>query len=76
VDRPDRVDNTYQRKPKVTGIRINALMRNQYVLGYSSGNPRNDGAYRKVEVRLKQPAKAPRLGVSWRTGYYSPDYTR
>jgi Ca-activated chloride channel family protein len=50
---------------------LSAAMRNQYLLGYSS-NRKNDGLYRKVQVRLQQPADEPPLRASWRTGYYSP----
>jgi VWFA-related protein len=52
--------------------KISAAIRDQYVLGYSSSNLDNDGLYRKIEVRLKQPPDAPRLRASWRSGYYAP----
>jgi Ca-activated chloride channel family protein len=52
--------------------KISAAIRNQYLLGYASSNPRVDGLYRKIEVRLNQPPDAPRLRASWRSGYYSP----
>lgn len=53
--------------------KISQTIRNQYVLGFSSSNPRTDGVYRKIEVRLNQTREAPRLQASWRTGYYAPD---
>ena len=53
-------------------FRISAAIRHQYLLGYSSSNSNNDGLYRKIEVRLSQPQKAPPLHASWRTGYRAP----
>ena len=52
--------------------KISGEIRNQYVLGYSSKDPRNNGLYRKIEVRLNHGPEAPRLSASWRTGYYAP----
>ena len=51
--------------------RISAAMRDQYLLGYVSSNPQDDGLYRKIDVRLNQPPETPRLHASWRTGYYA-----
>lgn len=51
--------------------RISAAIRNQYLLGYVSSNPQNNGFYRKVEVRLNHAGSTP-LHVAWRTGYYAP----
>ncbi len=39
-----------------------------YLLGYYSTNTRNDGRYRKIDVRLKPPD----LTVHARLGYYAP----
>jgi VWFA-related protein len=52
--------------------RISGAIRYQYLLGYSSSNSTNDGMYRKIQVRLKQPDAGPPLHASWRTGYYAP----
>jgi Ca-activated chloride channel homolog len=52
--------------------KLNAALRDQYLLGYSSSNARADGKYRKVEVKLEQPRDAPPLRASWRVGYYAP----
>jgi Ca-activated chloride channel family protein len=52
--------------------RINAAIRNQYLLGYSSGNPRKDGLYRRIEVRLNPDPNLPPLHATWRAGYYAP----
>jgi VWFA-related protein len=52
--------------------KMNAALRDQYVLGYSSSNDRSDGKYRKVEVRLAQSPGTPPLHASWRVGYYAP----
>jgi len=43
-------------------------LRSQYVLGYYSSNPQNDGRYRKVRVQVNQPT----VHASWRHGYYAP----
>jgi Ca-activated chloride channel family protein len=42
---------------------------NQYAIGYSSKNPRRDGTYRRVIVRV---ADRPGVQVRTRTGYQSP----
>jgi Ca-activated chloride channel homolog len=52
--------------------KIDAAMRRQYLLGYTPARERNDGMYRKIEVRLEQGPGRPRLHASWRTGYYAP----
>ena len=52
--------------------KMNAALRNQYVLGFSSTNDHSDGKYRKVEVKLDQQAGGPPLHASWRVGYYAP----
>jgi Ca-activated chloride channel family protein len=41
----------------------------QYALGYTSKNPKRDGAYRRVLVRVTDPAGA---RVRTRAGYLSP----
>lgn len=43
-------------------------LRSQYVLGYYSSNPVNDGKYRKIRVEVKQPD----VHAAWRHGYYAP----
>jgi Ca-activated chloride channel family protein len=40
----------------------------QYALGYTSGNPKRDGAWRRIVVRTKRPGAVPRT----RLGYYGP----
>jgi Ca-activated chloride channel homolog len=52
--------------------RISSALRHQYVLGYSSSNPRRNGLYRNIKVRLHQPPDQPPLRASWREGYYAP----
>jgi VWFA-related protein len=52
--------------------RVRLLLRNQYVIGYSPTNQRQDGTYRRVQVKLDTPASSPVLHASWRSGYYSP----
>lgn len=43
----------------------------RYSLGYTSTDPRTDGAWRKVEVRLKRP-DLKGVKVRTRDGYYAP----
>jgi Ca-activated chloride channel homolog len=45
-----------------------AEIRGQYHLGYLSGNTATDGAWRKVEVRVKRPD----VKVRTRKGYFAP----
>ena len=40
----------------------------QYTIGYTSKNPRNDGAFRRVVVQLARPGVTPRT----KRGYYAP----
>jgi Ca-activated chloride channel homolog len=46
-----------------------AEIRAQYTLGYLSTNPRTDGAWRKVEIRLRAPQDR---RIRSRKGYYAP----
>jgi Ca-activated chloride channel homolog len=59
-----------QRIEDLSGIyaQISDELASQYTLGYSSANPRRDGAWRRIVVRLSQ------TGVTARTkqGYYAP----
>ncbi|HUA21482.1 MAG TPA: VWA domain-containing protein [Bryobacteraceae bacterium] len=52
--------------------RIGVELRNQYVLAYSPKNQAKDGKYRKVEVKVNEPAGLTNLKVHWRLGYYAP----
>jgi Ca-activated chloride channel family protein len=52
--------------------RIGIELRNQYVLAYSPKNQEHNGKYRKVDVKITQPAGIPNLKVRWRLGYYAP----
>jgi Ca-activated chloride channel homolog len=52
--------------------RLSRDIRSQYVVGYSSTNPLNDGKYHKVTVELVTPPGAPPLHASWRHGYFAP----
>jgi Ca-activated chloride channel homolog len=47
-------------------------LRNQYVLAYAPSNAERDGKYRRVEVKVHQPAPLPALKARWRLGYYAP----
>jgi Ca-activated chloride channel homolog len=48
--------------------KVSRDLRSQYLLGYYSTNPQNDGRYRKVRVQVSQP----NVHASWRRGYYAP----
>ncbi len=52
--------------------RLSRNLRTQYLLGYSTHNPHNDGKYRKVKIEVLPPPGFPRLHASWRRGYYAP----
>jgi len=50
---------------------IGVELRNQYVLAYSPNRSKNDGKWRKINVKLTQlPKRVPQLYVHARTGYY------
>ena len=48
--------------------KIAAEIRSQFTLGYLSTNPKLDGAWRKVEIRVTRPGAK----VRTRQGYYAP----
>ena len=52
--------------------RLSREIRSQYVLGYSSTNPLNDGKYRKVKIEVVPPPGLSMLRTFWRRGYYAP----
>ncbi len=52
--------------------KISAELRNEYVLGYTPGNTKRDGKWRKLKVKLDPPPGLPQLSVHARTGYYAP----
>jgi Ca-activated chloride channel homolog len=52
--------------------RISRSMRDHYVLGYSSNNPRTDGKYRRIKIQLIPSLLRNPLNVVWRRGYYAP----
>jgi VWFA-related protein len=62
VSRPDKLDKAF--------AEIAAELRSQYLLGFSSTNPVNDGKFRKLEVKSKDGYK-----VQARKGYYPPNDT-
>jgi Ca-activated chloride channel family protein len=57
--------------PGVAG-RIGIELRNQYVLAYSPSNEERDGKFRKLEIKIIQPAGLSALKARWRLGYYAP----
>jgi Ca-activated chloride channel homolog len=64
------VDNVNQ-LPDIA-VKIGMELRNQYVLGYKSANPEQNGAWRKIKVKLKPPKGLPPLRVYGKMGYYAP----
>ena len=54
----------------LTGVygQIADELASQYTLGYTSGNPRRDGAWRRVLIQLTRPNITPRT----KRGYYAP----
>jgi VWFA-related protein len=52
--------------------KLNAALRDQYMLAYYPTNRARDGKFRRVQVRLVPPPSSPLLHASWRSGYYAP----
>jgi Ca-activated chloride channel family protein len=52
--------------------KIGMELRNQYVLGYKPSDPRHNGTWRKIKVKLHAPKGLPPLNVYAKTGYYAP----
>jgi Ca-activated chloride channel family protein len=52
--------------------KIGIELRNEYVLGYKSANPQQNGAWRKIKVKLKPPKGLPPLRIYAKTGYFAP----
>jgi VWFA-related protein len=55
---------------ELTGIyeQISDELSSQYMLGYQSRNPKRDGAWRRVVVRVNEPGATART----KQGYYAP----
>lgn len=53
-------------------IQISHEIRNQYTLGYKPTNPRRDGTWRAVNVKLNTNKNAKRLVARAKRGYYAP----
>ena len=52
--------------------KLSTEIRNQYVLGYFSNRPQNDGRYHKIRVEVDAPPDAGPVRLSWRRGYTAP----
>jgi len=52
--------------------KIGAELRNQYVLRYKPNDPRRNGTWRKIKVKLVPPKGLPPLSVYAKTGYRAP----
>lgn len=54
---------------------ISNLLRNQYSISYISSNPRKDGKYRKIRIKVKADTngdgKPDKLKLNHRSGYYA-----
>ena len=53
--------------------KLNAALRDQYMVAYHPANPNRDGKFRRVLVRIATPPSLPSLHASWRVGYYAPN---
>jgi Ca-activated chloride channel family protein len=51
---------------------IGIEVRGEYLLGYRPSNPKRDGKWRKIKVRLEPPNGSSPLNVHAKTGYYAP----
>ena len=51
--------------------RIALELRSQYSIGYTPADPRHDGKWREIKVRVKPLAGRPRLSVRAKSGYYA-----
>jgi VWFA-related protein len=52
--------------------RIAHDLRNQYTIGYRPSNEKQDGSWRRIQVRLNPPQNTPKLKVRTKQGYYAP----
>ena len=60
-----------QELPEVVD-KLSRDFRNQYVLGYSPAERRNDGKYHSIRVEIVKTIKLMQLNVFWRRGYFAP----
>jgi Ca-activated chloride channel family protein len=51
--------------------KVQAEIRAQYLLGYLSTNPKADGTWRKVEIKVVRPGLKD-IKLRTRSGYYAP----
>ena len=51
---------------------IHSELRNQYLVGYTPTDRRNEGSWRKLKVNLEPPEGMPRLKVRAKEGYFAP----
>jgi len=57
--------------PEIAGV-VSRELRSQYVLGYRSSNHARDGKWRRVTVKVAQPAPAMRLNIHYKERYQVP----
>lgn len=53
-------------------LQISDELANQYTVGYTSKNPKRDGAWRRIVVKITRPTTSTRT----KSGYYAPTATR
>jgi Ca-activated chloride channel family protein len=51
---------------------LSLQIRNEYVVGYFSNHPPNDGKYHKVRIDVQPPAGVKQVRAAWRRGYIEP----
>ncbi len=51
---------------------LSLQIRNEYVVGYFSNHPPNDGKYHKVRVDVQPPPGVKQVRAAWRRGYVEP----
>jgi Ca-activated chloride channel homolog len=65
---PDEADEISLRELDAAFSNLADQLRTQYILGFFSKNEKRDGAFRKLNVRIKKPGYSARA----RAGYYAP----
>ena len=68
--RPAAACSSRAQRPELASIygQIADELSSQYMLGYKSRNPKRDGAWRRIVVRVSEPGATART----KQGYYAP----
>jgi VWFA-related protein len=57
---------------KAAFIQIEQELRSQYLIAYASSNKQRDGAYRRIQIEITNPAlHSDRLKLRYRPGYFA-----